>query len=90
MQTDIFDGYQELANAIVARAAEDYRNALNGISYNTYSPETIIKRLEKFFRSSWFRTLTKVNGEYLIEQLKQEHNEQERSNDESNINSSNT
>ena len=80
--TDIV--YQNLANAIVLQAVEDYRNALKGISYNRYPPEIAILELEKFFHSEYFKTLTKVNGDYLIDKLKKEHKENERSNNESN------
>ena len=83
--------YQDLANAIVLKAVEDYRNALDGKSYTCLkSPEDVIIEVEKFFRSRWFEKLTKVNSEYLIEQLKKEHLENERSKNESIINSSNT
>ena len=68
--------YTELGNAIIKQAADDYRNALNGISYDkTKSPEGIIREVLRFFRSEWFRTLTKVDAEYLIEQLNKEHYE---------------
>ena len=79
---------QELANAIVARAAEDYRNALKGIGYDKKSPEKVIKEVEKFFHSHYFKTLTRADGDYLIEKLRQEHDENERSNHESNISAS--
>lgn len=63
----------ELANAIIARAVEDYRLALKGnrISKHSAVNETI-KECEKFFRSEWFMILTNVNGEMLIEKLKGE------------------
>lgn len=70
--------YQELANAIVLRAVDDYRNALDGKTYDEnprHTPQWVMKECEKFFRSSWYRSLTKVDGEFLIEQLKREHNE---------------
>ena len=70
--------YRNLANAIILQAVDDYRDALNGISYNRYSPEHIISELEKFFRSDYFHILTKVNGEYLLDRLKQEHIENEK------------
>lgn len=70
--------YQDLANAIVVQAANDYRNALRGVGYYGKPPESIIKACERFFHSAWFRTLTKVDGEYLIEELKQEYKEQQR------------
>jgi hypothetical protein len=67
--------YQNLANAIVVQACNDYRNALNGIGCEYKSPEVVIRELEKFFGSSYYRMLTKVKGEYLIERLKAEHRE---------------
>ena len=76
-------GYHDLANAIVLQAVEDYRNALDGKSYNSHPPEKIVARLERFFRSDYFAILTTVKGEYLIEKLRQEH--LERSTDESNV-----
>ena len=83
--------YHDLANAIVLRAVEDYRNALDGISYKkNLTPEQVIEEIEKFFRSEYFTILTKVNGEYLIEELKKEHEEKERSNNEGNTDTSNT
>ena len=67
------DAYENLANAIVIQAVNDYRNALDGIGCEYKSPEVVIRELEKFFRSSYYRTLTKVKGEYLIEMLQKEH-----------------
>lgn len=78
MQT-IEPEYLDIANAIVAQAAEDYRKALNGISYcKNKSPDECIEELETFFRSNWYRTLTKVDSEYLMEQIKKEHFEENR------------
>lgn len=70
--------YQDLANAIVAQAATDYRKALDGIGYYNRPPESVIKECEKFFRSSRFKMFTKVKGEYLIEELRKEHEEKKR------------
>lgn len=81
--------YQDLANAIVKQAAEDYRKALKGRGHDGKSPERVIREIERFFRSGYFEILTGVKGEYLIEKLKQEHSEKERSKNESNISTSN-
>ena len=70
--------YRNLADAIILQAVTDYRNALNGQSYNYKSPETIIKEIERFFLSDYFDTLTKVKGEHLIYKLRQEHIENKR------------
>lgn len=78
--------YQELANGIVARAAEDYRNALKGIGYDRKPAESVIIECESFFRSSYYRMLTKVDCEYLMEQIKKEVKSEA---NESNSNTSN-
>ena len=67
--------YRNLANAIILQAVDDYRDALNGISYHRLPPESVIKEIENFFRSDYFHLLTKVKGEYLLDRLKQEHME---------------
>ena len=65
--------YRNLANAIILQAVDDYRDALNGISYHRHPPESVIKEIENFFKSDYFHLLTKVKGEYLLDRLKQEH-----------------
>lgn len=71
---DIELAYRNLASAIIIQAVEDYRNALKGITYKHKSPKTIIEDCEKFFRSSYYRNLTHIDGEYLIEQIRKEQN----------------
>lgn len=70
----IDEAYENLANAIIGYAVNDYRNALKGHSYDRRMPlEYLIYRLEKFFRSAYFEILTRVDGEYLIQRLRAEH-----------------
>lgn len=80
--------YEDLANAIVRQAADDYRRALRGKGYRYYAYDRLIREIERFFRSRWYRMLTHVNGEYLLEKLREEH-EEERRKHESNFNSIN-
>jgi hypothetical protein len=74
--------YQELANGIVLQAVDDYRKALNGEVYSknfgNVTPEYLIVDCERFFRSKYFHLLTKVDGEYLIQKLRREHEEKVR------------
>ena len=65
----------ELGGAIVLQAVDDYRRALDGKSCDKIPPRMIISDVERFFRSHYFQMLTKINGEYLIEQLRKEHEE---------------
>jgi hypothetical protein len=70
---DINRPYEDIANAVVMQAVTDYRNALNGVGYGSIPADSVIVELEKFFHSTWYQTLTRVKGDYLIERLKKEH-----------------
>lgn len=73
------DPYIRLAEAIVVRACDDYRNpkeALRGMGY--YSRPTpdlkdkIRAEVVRFIRSDWFQLLTTLDPELLIEKLRGE------------------
>ena len=68
------DGYTKLANAIVVRAAQDYRQALRALKRNPKNDaaQNTVREAERFFRSGWYQALTAVDGEYLIEMLRKE------------------
>ena len=53
--------YEDLANAIIIQAVSDYRKK-----------EEYRDRVERFFRSGWYKLLTGVDGEYLISKLRRE------------------
>lgn len=67
LHKDASDPYQNLANAIVAVAADDYRGALKS------GNDKLLESLDKFFHSSWYRTLTGVDSDVLLGMLKREH-----------------
>ena len=90
MQNPTNAALENLANAIILRAVDDYRKALRGVGYGRYSPERVIAEVEKFFLSEYFEILTRVKGDYLIAKLKREHEEAERSNHGGNISTGNT
>lgn len=54
-----------LANAIILQAVKYYRH--------TYSPQCRAE-IKRFFRSEWFRALTRLDGEMLISRLENERN----------------
>lgn len=55
--------YENLANAIILQAAKDYRLTVD---------ELQLQEIERFFRSSWFGVLSKVDPEFLIKELRKE------------------
>lgn len=68
--------YENLANAIVLSAVRDYRMALKKLRKNprNTAAEGDKDSSERFFRSKWFSTLTRVDPEYLIRRLNEEGN----------------
>ena len=66
-----YNGYQELANAIVAQAAKDYMKAKKRLMKHPKNTDALdeIKECTRFFHSSWYQFLTKIDGDYLIAQL---------------------
>jgi len=55
--------WQELANAVVLQAVEDFRMS---------EDPRDLEALEQFFRSPWFGALTSLDPEYLITELRKE------------------
>jgi len=60
------DPYENLANAIICVAADDYRMAI--IEDDDKNKES----LEVFFKSQWYRSLTHLNGYRLMRLLSEE------------------
>lgn len=63
------DQFQQLADAIVEKAVNDYCNALNGKGYKHKSAAVVKAECERFFRSDWFTTLSPLDGETIIQKL---------------------
>lgn len=70
MSRNGIDPWEGLANAIILQAVKDYRAALKAPD----KPGNVktIKECERFFRSAWYRKLTAVDGEMIIEKLRKE------------------
>ena len=68
------EGYLALANAIVEQAAKDYRDTMKALKCRPGSKpaKKRLKKIEEFFTSEWCGKLTDVNGEYLINRLRRE------------------
>ena len=63
--------YQLLANAIVAQAAQDYKEALLAWAKNKRDEDSILEKkdLEEFFLSGWFGILSDLDGEVLMKKI---------------------
>lgn len=66
--------YENLANAIVLQAVKDYRDALRTLKKHPRrsGARSVKNDCERFFRSSWYQTLTSVDGEILMRKLNEE------------------
>ena len=67
-----YDAYQELANAIIVRAAEDYRTLLRlQRNYpNNSVVEQKIKELEYDIHTPFFQSLTSLDVDRLFAEIK--------------------
>lgn len=67
-----YDAYQELANAIIVRAAEDYRTLLRlQRNYpNSSVVEQKIKELEYDIHTPFFQSLTSLDVDQLFSEIK--------------------
>lgn len=70
----MLDPYENLANAIILRAVQDYRIALKKIKKhpNDVLIQARIRECERFFLSQWFIELTNLDGKMLLKKLKEE------------------
>lgn len=71
------DPYEKFANAIILQAVNDYRETLRKVRKNPQNREALNNALqiERFFHSEWYQILTPVDGEYLINKLREETSE---------------
>ena len=66
--------YAELANAIVLQAFKDYRKALFKLVQEPeeWKHRSSKKKLERFFHSKWYRTLTELDPAILMQEAKRQ------------------
>lgn len=67
LRSSATDPYQNLANAIVCVAADDYRTALK------QGDGQLLRSLQHFFRSTWCSLLTGIDPEFLMDALNREY-----------------
>ena len=71
--------WEDLANAIIVQAAEDYRSALKHLNHpNPEKRQRAEKQkleLERFFHSRWYARLTTLDPDYLLSRLQAEQEE---------------
>ncbi len=71
------DGWEELAQAIILQAAEDYRKALKCLKKRPDN-RILLKRkreCERFFRSEWFTALTDADPDRILDGIRKEMDE---------------
>lgn len=66
-------GCQALATAVAKMAAVDWRKAArHELKTGKIGPFNARRECERFFRSEWFKTLTGVDGDYVLQELRRE------------------
>lgn len=63
-----YEPYEELANAIVQQAVDDYKKELHKLEKNPKNKKALLEasRLERFFHSGWYSMLTSLNPDQLL------------------------
>lgn len=69
------EGYEDLANAIIIRAALDYRLAYKKYRKGDDRAYCRIKEIEKFFNSKWADALTMSKAKEILWRLQKEQEE---------------
>lgn len=66
--------YENLANAIVLTAVRDYQHALISLHKASFDSraEEVKKSCENFFHSQYYRILTGLDGDWLMENAKKQ------------------
>lgn len=67
-----FERLQDLCDAVIEQAVKDYRKALAGKYVEYKSPKDVIAECEQFFHSEWFSRISKVDGEYIVTEIRKE------------------
>ena len=69
-----YDGYQDLQNAIVLRAADDYRILLKKQLKNPGNKEIArkIRKLEREIHTPFFQSLTRLDIDWLFGKIRDE------------------
>lgn len=71
------ENLDKLINAIIMSALKDYASAYRYTLYkpdNKYAIEEL-KKQEKFFHSEWYETLTDLNAEVLLSEVRRQEEE---------------
>lgn len=67
--------YEKLANAIIVSAVNDFRKDIKIVEIGRRNKDAAIKDMQEileFIRSDWFKVLTDLNPESVINKLKDE------------------
>ena len=74
VELNLQEDWEDLANAIILQAVEDYRRARRIIRKRPdhQGAWKIIRETERFMKSRWFAQLTDIDGETLLRKLKEE------------------
>ena len=65
--------YENLANAIIRQAVNDFRSALRHLKKDpdSESAKQAVQRLERFFYSEWYEVLTNLDASYLLRKVRE-------------------
>ena len=68
------ENWEALVQAIILQAVEDYRKCRRLVRRkpNQFEAQKMIREVERFLRSEWFKQLSAADGNMILELLKKE------------------
>lgn len=74
----VADQWDNLANAIILKAAQDYHRAKAQVAKNpkNITAQRTLDDCKRFFLSEWYTTLTRINGRWMLNKLDELYEEQ--------------
>lgn len=66
------NGYEKLANSIIRQAIDDYRANIQHLADNPKRAQKAARSIEEFFQSEWFTLLSDIDGNWLLNGIKEE------------------
>ena len=72
IEDEIMIGYENCANAIIVKAAQDYKSAYKRIMAGKArsNHEHTAQECEDFFESEWYAQLTAIDGEEMMHMVR--------------------
>lgn len=70
------EAFERLSQSIIMQAVRDYYNAFTALKKdkNNKAAQSNLNEVKHFFNTRWYKCLTSIPGEFLIQQIENQEN----------------